>query len=142
MYTEDFRRLMSQLGVADVRTMVATPIGITDPEIDRKVGHVRFRSITIRAFKLPLEDRCEDYGQSVEYRGTIPEFPAAFVLDDHHTFETGKLVPVCGNTAAMVMQTRFKPHFRIHGEGAVHYGLFACGAAPAEAPGKTNGACC
>ena len=43
-----------------------------------------------RAFKLALEDRCEDYGQVAHYLGTIDDLPHAFDLDDHHHFETGR----------------------------------------------------
>lgn len=34
-----------------------------------QVGDARFESVTVRAFKLPLEDRNEDYGQ-VKGNGT------------------------------------------------------------------------
>jgi arsenite methyltransferase len=36
-------------------------------EIGHKIGRARFYSITYRTFKLPLEDRCEDYGQVAFY---------------------------------------------------------------------------
>jgi len=130
MYGEDFRRLMRDLGVADLRKMHESTVAITDPEIAQKVGHIRFSSATVRAFKLNLEDKCEDFGQAVEYLGTIAEAPEAFVLDDHHVFEKNRLVAVCGNTANMVTNTRFGKHFKIHGDGSSHYGLFPCGPGP------------
>jgi len=42
-----------------------------------------------RLFKLPgrLEADCEDYGQAVVYKGTLPGRAAAFDLDSHHHIE-------------------------------------------------------
>ena len=31
-----------------------------------------------------LEDLCEEYGQVAVYKGTLPGFPHAYELDDHH----------------------------------------------------------
>lgn len=67
------------------------------------MGLARFKSLTLRCFKLPLlEDRCEEYGQFATYLGTLRDTPGAFVLDGGHTFEKGRATPVCGNTAFMV----------------------------------------
>jgi hypothetical protein len=101
--------------------------------------------MTIRLFKLAsLEDICEDYGQVAVYRGTITDHPHSFPLDDHHTFITGKPMLVCGNTAAMVQETRFGRHFSVSGDRAVHYGAFPCGPAPAGngADPCNSGSCC
>jgi SAM-dependent methyltransferase len=141
LYGEDFRRLLAAAGCADARVVAQRPITLEDPTIQRRIGMVTFESRTIRVFKLPLEDRCEDYGQTACYCGTIPELPHAFELDDHHRFETGRPMPVCGNTADMLMRTRYAPHFRVAGDKQTHFGLFDC--APATtAPGSTSGACC
>jgi hypothetical protein len=101
---------------------------------------VNFSSRTVRAFKLELEDRCEDFGQLAVYRGGVAEQPHAFVLDDHHRFELGKPMPVCSNTAAMLSGTRFASCFEILGDGLTHYGLFDCAPAPAAAGAAP--ACC
>jgi hypothetical protein len=144
MYAEDFRRMLAQAGCADFRVLSSTAVPILDAEIDAKIGMVRFTSRTMRAFKLDLEDRCEDFGQIATYRGTIPGHPHGFDLDDHHHFETGRPLPVCGNTAAMLNRTRFAPHFRIQGDDSVHFGLFDCGpngGLSTDGPGQT-GSCC
>lgn len=143
MYIEDFRRLLTDLGYPDYRLVTRRRVALQNPEIREKAGEIPFFSATIRAFKLPLEDRCEDYGQVAFYRGTIPECPHAFPLDDHHLFEKDRPVPVCGNTAAMLSQTRYAPHFRIEGEGRRHFGLFECGEKEPE-PDGTQGkqGCC
>ena len=142
MYTEDFRRLMSRLGIADYRLMSSRLIEPNNDELEARMGNARFYSITVRAFNLPeLEDRCEDYGQVAWHLGTIPESPHRFVLDDHHTFITGKPMPVCSNTASMLADTRFARHFRIDGDTETHFGLFDC--EPVTASDDTNaGACC
>ena len=135
LYTEDFRRLLQRLGCADVRTITQAPIPLFDPEVEAKIGMVNFRSITIRAFKLNLEDRCEDFGQVATYLGTAPEQPHAFVLDDHHRLETGRPMRVCGNTFDMLAHTRYATHFSLIGNTSTHYGLFDCGPAPAAGAG-------
>jgi len=146
MYVEDFRRMLFGLGVPDYRIVSSRPIRLNNTEIERKVGSDRFSSVTARAFKLAsIEDRCEDYGQVAYYRGTIPEMPHSFRLDDHHEFVTEKPMLVCGNTAAMVGETRFGRHFRVEGDHSRHFGLFPCG--PAESTGSARqdfepGGCC
>ncbi|MHB1141970.1 MAG: methyltransferase domain-containing protein [Sulfuricaulis sp.] len=146
LYIEDFRRLLARVGCPDHRIVSNSILTLTDPAIKRKAGMIGFHSLTVRAFKLDLEDRCEDYGQVAYYLGTVPEQPHRFMLDDHHLFETGRPHPVCGNTAAMLSQTRYAPHFRIIGDIRVHHGLFDCGPkSAATGPGNSDtsgGSCC
>lgn len=141
LYIEDFRRLLQRLGCADYRRMSCRRIELNNPELEAKAGMIDFYSITVRAFKLDcLEDICEDYGQVAIYRGTIADHPHHFDLDDHHRFITGKPLLVCGNTAAMLQQTRFAPHFEIIGDRSVHYGPFDC--KPVTEPPQNAGGCC
>lgn len=146
LYIEDFRRMLCSLGCLDYRVMSKRPIALDNPEIAAKAGMINFSSITVRAFKLAcLEDICEDFGQVATYNGTNPEFPHAFVLDDHHTFFTGKPMLVCGNSAAMVQETRFGKHFTVSGDRSVHFGAFPCGPSPAAsstADPCAGGSCC
>ncbi len=135
MYVEDFRRLLFSLGVPDYRVSSSSAVSLRDPEIEARVGMVSFLSMTIRIFKLPgLEDRCEDYGQVAYYLGTIPGHPHSYRFDDDHTFHTGRPLLVCGNTAAMLTETRFGRHFRVEGDRSIHHGLFDCSE-------LTSGAC-
>ncbi|MDO8863697.1 hypothetical protein Q6D67_18555 [Haliea sp. E1-2-M8] len=61
------------------------------------VSNCVVNSATYRLFKLEgLETDCEDYGQAVVYRGTMPNCPHGFSLDSHHFIETGRVFPVCG----------------------------------------------
>ena len=142
LYVEDFRRMVQRLGCADHRVLSSTPLAIQDPESAAKVGSIQFTSQTVRAFKLGLEDRCEDFGQVAWYLGSIPESLHAFQLDDHHIFETGRPMPVCGNTAAMLKDTRYAPHFRIDGDRRTHFGLFRCGPAIATVAATSKSSCC
>lgn len=144
LYVEDFRRLLRDLGCPDYRVVAKSAIDVTEPELGALVGDIKFYSITVRAFKLAsIEDLCEDYGQAVVYEGTIEDAPHGFTLDDHHYFETGRAVPVCGNTAAMLEETRFAPHFRIVGDRSTHYGVFECGDSPgADSEASVSASCC
>lgn len=127
LYTEDFRRLLASLGCPDYRVMETSPISLDNGKIAHQAGNIRFSSTTVRAFKLAsLEDRCEDYGQIAAYKGTIPGHRHAYKLDEEHVFETGKSIPVCGNTASMLTETRFSRHFTVLGDRSTHYGPFEC----------------
>ncbi len=144
LYTEDFRRLMMDVGCLDYRVVTQRKLTIENPELEHQLGAISFYSVTVRAFKLKLEDRCEDYGQVAYYLGTIPQCPQAFPLDDHHLFEKGRPVLVCSNTAAMLTQTRYAPHFRVEGNLSTHYGLFDCrpqGSTGSEEPPSNQGCC-
>lgn len=142
LYTEDFRRLMAEVGCRDSRMVSSSPLAIHNPEIERRIGFVNFTSATVRAFKLDLEDRCEDYGQVATYLGTLAEAPHAFVLDDHHRLEAGRPMRVCGNTADMLAATRYAPHFRVDGEKGTHFGLFDCAVSGPSAAAAAGPACC
>ena len=127
-YWEDFRRLLGGLQMPDYRVMSQTPLEVEDESMRLRSEGILFESATIRAFKLAsLEDRCEDYGQVVTYKGTVPQCPRVFELDPAHRFEVGKPERVCGNSAAMIAETRFAKHFGVHGNRDQHFGLFDCG---------------
>lgn len=143
LYTEDFRRMMSDVGCKDYRLIASAKIDLLNPKLAAQAGPIVFYSMTVRAFKLPLEDRCEDFGQLARYKGSIAHSETAFRLDDHHLFEKGKWAPVCGNTADMLQNSRFGKHFEIMGDKSTHFGLFDCGPMPTTQAADTNvGACC
>ncbi|MFY8149414.1 MAG: methyltransferase domain-containing protein [Prochlorococcaceae cyanobacterium] len=147
LYWNDFLRLARAAGFADPRLVSHRPLAITDPNLASLVGEARFHSATYRLFALEdLEDACEDHGQAVLYRGTIPDHPHLFDLDGHHAIETGRIFPVCGNTFRMLAESRFSPHFEFFGSFERHYGLFpGCGATSPFmdwASLQTEGSCC
>lgn len=147
MYRGDFSDLCKKVGFLDPRIVSERPIDILNAEVQEKVGAARFYSVTYRLLKLPsLETRCEDYGQVATYTGGLPDWGELFVLDDHHTFERGRPERVCGNTADMLTQTRFAPHFAVTGTKERHYGIFDCGptlaASQYQPEGNGSSACC
>jgi SAM-dependent methyltransferase len=131
LYWNDFLAIARRAGFADPRLVEDRPLAITDPDLAPRIGNLRFFSATWRLFKLDgLESDCEDYGQAVVYRGTIPQHAHAFVLDKHHRIEAGRAFPVCGNTWRMLKESRLAPHFDFVGDFSRHFGIFeGCGKA-------------
>jgi arsenite methyltransferase len=141
LYHEDFRRLLAAAGCADMRVTSRRAIAIDDEAIAARLPGIHFESVTIRAFRLALEDRCEDYGQVATYLGTMAECPHAFDLDDHHHFEVGRPMRVCGNTADMLAATRYAAHFNVQGDRLRHFGLFDCAPVLPPDAGQTTRCC-
>lgn len=145
LYWNDFLTLARTAGFADPRLAESRPIELTDPAIAQKVGALRFYSATYRLFKLDgLEPACEDYGQAVVYRGTLPLARDAFRLDAHHLIEAGRVFPVCGNTWRMLHDSRFARNFDFIGDFSRHYGIFpGCGGSLpfAEVETEPRGCC-
>ncbi|WP_461520788.1 methyltransferase domain-containing protein [Porticoccus sp.] len=145
LYWNDFLTLVKQAGFADPRLVEDRPLLVGSEEISQKVGDINFYSATYRLFKLAnLEPACEDYGQSVIYRGSIPNMQNYFLLDKHHIIEAGKPFPVCGNSYLMLKETRFNPHFEFTGNFDKHLGIFSgCGSDfPFDSGAKKTGGCC
>jgi arsenite methyltransferase len=150
LYWNDFLPMAKQAGFLDPRLMTSRPIAVENEAMRAKLGQAKFFSATYRLFKLDgLETACEDYGQAVIYKGTIPGQADAFALDGHHLIERGKVFTVCGNTWRILADTRFQPHFDFIGDFATHYGIFpGCGTsipfATSAAPPPKSGSsgCC
>jgi arsenite methyltransferase len=144
LYWGDFLAAAKAAGFGDPRLASDRPITITDAAIAAKLEGIGFWSATWRLFRLDgLEPECEDYGQAVVYRGTIPGHEARLRLDKHHDIEAGRAFPVCGNTWRMLGESRFAPHFTFIGDFSRHYGVFpGCGGGcpfdPAGATGATG----
>ena len=151
LYWNDFLEIAKASGFPDPRLITSRPIELTDPAIAAAVRGVNFFTATYRLFSVDsLESACEDYGQAVVYRGTIPHHPDRFVLDGHHGMDAGRVFPVCGNTFDILAESRFAAHFDFIGDRSQHFGIFpGCGtdmpfskggeAAEAEV---STGACC
>jgi len=150
LYWNDFLRLARMCGFADPRLYDDKPVTIGNAAIKQLVGHITFTSATYRLMKISeLEPDCEDYGQAVKYLGTIENSPRTFSLDAHHSFEIGKIYPVCGNTYRMLHETRFRSHFDFFGDFSQHYGIYDnCGksspfkSSEGVAGGDGGGGCC
>lgn len=129
LYWNDFVNLAKEVGFADPRVVDSRRLTIENQSVQEKTEGYKFYSVTYRLFKLPeLEPACEDYGQAVKYLGGMEEQPLQFELDDHHLFEQGKIMPVCGNTWFMLANTRYRSFFEFYGNFERHYGIFEdCG---------------
>eukprot|EP01013_Petalomonas_cantuscygni_P011293 TRINITY_DN246_c0_g1_i3.p1 TRINITY_DN246_c0_g1~~TRINITY_DN246_c0_g1_i3.p1 ORF type:complete len:392 (+),score=68.25 TRINITY_DN246_c0_g1_i3:100-1176(+) len=125
LYLGDFHRVSKASGFPDCRLMSSRPIEIKSPDIAAKVGGVHFEARSQRMFKHPdLEDAPEDYGEAVQYLGSICGSQASWRLDEAHVFEAGRVVPVSGNTATILRASRFAEHFEFFGSRKVHFGPF------------------
>ncbi len=129
LYWNDFLETARSCGFLDPRLVSARTLEIHDPDLIEKLGAACFVSATYRLFKLSeLDAGCENYGQTVIYRGGIPHHEDVFHLDAHHSFPRGEVVPVCGNTLRMLSDTRLKPYFELIGDFTRHYGIYpGCG---------------
>lgn len=129
LYWNDFQNLAKSVGFLDPRVVESHPITIENDSVAKKLEGYRFYSVTYRLFKLPeLEPACEDYGQAVRYLGGIAEQENVFQLDDHHSFELNRAIPVCGNTLLMLKNTRYAKYFEFIGDFSTHFGIFPdCG---------------
>ncbi|WP_435104583.1 methyltransferase domain-containing protein [Arhodomonas sp. AD133] len=149
LYWNDFLTLARDAGFRDPRLVTDRPLQLNNPAIEAKIGHIGFYSATFRLFNIDeLEPACEDYGQAVIYKGTLPGQPRRFVLDKHHVMDTGRVFPVCGNTYRMLADSRLAAHFEFVGEGTTHYGIFpGCGTdipfdRDAGSSGANGSGCC
>ncbi|MEM7210945.1 MAG: methyltransferase domain-containing protein [Pseudomonadota bacterium] len=133
LYRNDFLSLAKEAGFADPRVVEEQPVTVDNPELEARLGSIGFTSATFRLFKLDgLEPTQEDYGQAVIYKGTVENAAHGFCLDEALVLETGKVVPVCGNTFRMLSETRFAAHFEFVGDFSRHYGAFSDVAEPAR----------
>jgi len=131
LYWNDYQTIVAEAGFKDARVVDHRRLAIIDKKLIAKTNPIRFASVTARLIKLEtLEPACEDYGQAVIYKGGIAGMERVFKLDDEHEIEAGRIFPVCGNTLAMLMETRFAPFFEVVGAGDTHYGLFPGCASP------------
>jgi arsenite methyltransferase len=124
LYLEDFRRILATVGCLDYQVLSSRKLGITSAEIEERIGKMEYYSMLVRCFKLDLEDRPEDYGQTASYLGTMPEFPTFFPLDKDQGFERARVVPISGNAAKILQKSRYNRHFRVEGDNSVHFGRF------------------
>lgn len=134
LYWNDFLALARKCGFTAPRLVKDARVLPQNAEIEAKLGTAEFFSATYRLFKIAnLEADCENYGHTVTYKGTMKEHTISaagdgdvkgegevkavepFVLDAHHSFETGRVYPVSGNTYRMLNETRFAPHFEFTG---------------------------
>jgi len=147
LYWNDFENLAKRAGFLDPRLFEDGKITVENDQVLKKTrAHgIEFYSATYRLFKIQeLEPACEDYGQAVVYKGSIPNNLGRYMLDGHHYMEKGKVFLVCGNTYRMLHDTRLKRHFDFIGNWDKHYGIFeGCGTVlPYKSAGGDQANCC
>jgi len=146
LYWNDFLNLSKKTGFHDPRQYSSDVITIENKELEEKCGDIKFYSVTYRLFKIDaLEPDCEDFGQSVTYKGTIEESPLEFKLDDHHVIKKDENFPICGNSFLMLKDSRYAEHFEFKGDFTEHKGIFpGCGKEAPLANNKvgTGSSCC
>ena len=137
LYIEDYRRFCDMAGWPTIRCICTAIYKKEQPaEVEGWTYFVR----TMRAYKIPgiLEDLCEQYDQFATYKGGLEGAPDYYDLDDHHRFMKDEPLSVCGNSCAMVENTRVGKYFEItggtRGEDEVHGGPYpGCGNIPYSA---------
>lgn len=160
LYWNDFENLARKVGFTDPRLVEDAPITVNSADVQRTMDEtgaqgLEFYSATYRLWNMQehLEPHCEDYGQAVIYKGSLPRYPSGWLLDKHHYFEAGRIKPVCGNTYNMLHKSLLKDHFEFVGNFDTHYGIFdGCGTSiPYDSDsdsssdgknGSTKGGCC
>ena len=133
LYIEDYRRFCAIAGWPTIRCMCTA---IYKKEQPAEVADWTYFVRTMRAYKIPgiLEDLCEQYYQFATYKGGIEGAPDYSDLDDHHRFMKDEPLSVCGNSCAMVENTRVGKYFEIKGDQSVHGGPYpGCGNIPYSA---------
>ena len=122
MYINDFRRLVQAAGFLDPRYLITNKAPLTDEE-QSLFPDIAFATITTRLIKTDKqEDVCESYGETVTYKGTLPDFPDFFLFDKDIKFPTGKPCTVCGNVSTLVYDTRYGKVFDMTGDRSQHIG--------------------
>ena len=137
LYVEDYRRFCDIAGWPTIRNMCTARYAKEKPALVKEWAYfVR----TMRAYKIPgiLEDLCEQYYQFATYKGGIEGADDYYDLDGGHRFVKGEPLSVCGNSCAMVENTRVGKYFEItggtRGENEVHGGPYpGCGNVPYSA---------
>lgn len=148
LYWNDFLNFAKNAGFTDPRVVESKLIEIQNADIEALMGDKKVFSVTYRLFKIDgLESDCEDYGQAVTYKGNIDGAEHTFNFDNHHKFQKGKIITVCGNTYKMLHDTRYNNAFEFYGNWDTHYGIFeGCGGKMPFALTKNNGeaatSCC
>ena len=136
LYVEDYRRFCDIAGWPTIRNMCTAVYKKEQPE---EVADWKYFVRTMRAYKIPgiLEDLCEQYYQYATYKGGIEGAPDYYDLDGGHRFVKDEPLSVCGNSCAMVENTRVGKYFEIkgvRGPEEVHGGPYpGCGNVPYSA---------
>jgi len=131
VYWNDFINEAKSAGFDDPRLVEDAPEVLQGYKLGEAVSRdedsgLKVYSATYRLFKIDeLEPSCEDYGQAVIYKGTIPYHEKSWSLEKSCCFEKGRVQTVCGNTWYMLEKNpKLRPHFDFIGDFSTHYGIY------------------
>ena len=116
LYIEDFRRMLDRVGFKYYYTVKQSVVTVENKALEYQCGNIKFYSITVRAYKIPeMEDRCEDYGETATYKGTLGQgYEKEFKFDRSHIFKSGEPLRVCKNFSLVLTRCPlFKNHFEV-----------------------------
>jgi ubiquinone/menaquinone biosynthesis C-methylase UbiE len=115
-YIEDLNQIVEKAGFQSPRISKRR-------KLTEVIDGVSFESIILRGFKLDLEPNGEDYAQMAIYRGTIEGKQDHYTLDLNNEFPAGAAIRVSKNTADILLNSRFAPHFVVS-NALMHLGAF------------------
>jgi ubiquinone/menaquinone biosynthesis C-methylase UbiE len=144
LYWNDFEQISKSVGFKSPRSVESKIITVNNDELQKKLGDIKFFSITYRLFKNEdLELGEENFNLSVKYLGDIDETGDEFLFDDKTTFKKGENYLVSGNTFNILKGSRYKGNFEFIGNQNTHYGIFneKAVAIPFTKP-KAKSSCC
>ena len=136
LYIEDFRRFTTNAGFLTVRNWKTVKSKLGDDELSKQFEGITYFNRTMRTWKIPeiIEDLCEQYNQFATYQGGIDGYEDEYVLDPGHVFVKGEPLSVCGNSMALVQNTRVAKYFTFEGNRNENFGPYpGCGNIPYSA---------
>ncbi|XP_056329244.1 arsenite methyltransferase [Danio aesculapii] len=111
LYWRDLITLMKDIGFSTPHLVAGSQIVVHNPELQKKIGDVKYASGTYRIFKLPQNSTKSK--ALVTYKGSVPDYADCFEFDSSHSFETNFQVEVDAEMAAILKNTRFSTDFDI-----------------------------
>lgn len=122
MFIGDFRRLVQANGLTDPRYLMMNKTPLSDEEC-ATYGEIDFATVTVRVLNSEwTEDVCENYGETVTYDGSLPDYPDFFLFEHNIKFPAGKEMPVCNNVTAVAAHSRYAKVFTTTGDRSRHLG--------------------
>lgn len=122
IYLEDVRRSLNSNGFVYYQTLIENEIFFQ--KTSELAENLKLFHKTLNSFKIStMEDCSEDYGQVAIYKGTAQAQPNSFFLNTKTEFPVNHPVRVSGNTAEILLKSRFGQHFDVT-QKSNHRGTF------------------
>ncbi|NWY44518.1 AS3MT methyltransferase, partial [Sylvia atricapilla] len=124
LYWRDLYSIAEEVGFSPPCLVTASPITISNKELEGIIGDCRFVSATFRLFKV-LGGSWAGPGQVI-YNGGIVGHERELVFDANFTFKEGEVVDVDAEMAAILQSSRFADEFLIRAGRANSAALQSC----------------